>query len=187
MKFNKITSSAAALAFAALVGTTAQATPPLPANGDLVIGFEEFGSNASSNVYEVDLGSASLFLTPGQTTQTFNLSDADLDNLFGNNYAGNSALQFGIVGSNASGGDTTLNGDTVAQNELFVSWNTFATAPKALSTGGTNTEANYAGFLLGDLTGSAGTTSTNSTSLYASTTSTSDPDSFYYLYKNRSQ
>ncbi|HEY0256761.1 MAG TPA: PEP-CTERM sorting domain-containing protein [Candidatus Methylacidiphilales bacterium] len=126
MKLIKLTSAVAALTFTVILATSSARAQTA---GDLIIGFEEPGSGGSANVYEVDLGAATLFLNPSSQTQTFALSTADLSNYFGSSWASSSLLQFGIIGGTQTSGDLTLGGTTLAKNTLFTSWNTWAAAP----------------------------------------------------------
>jgi hypothetical protein len=139
MKLTKITTAAATLAFAALLGTSARAVS-VGSSGDLIIGFDQSGATEN---YEVDLGSASQFLNPLAATQTFDLSDADLDAYFGDNWAtvttnagppATNAVQWGLIGANTTGGNQTLGLSTVPKNTLFISQNTWATVPIEKST-----------------------------------------------------
>ncbi|HEY0257167.1 MAG TPA: PEP-CTERM sorting domain-containing protein [Candidatus Methylacidiphilales bacterium] len=182
MKLIKLTTAVLALASTAILGTSsalAQANP-----GDLLIGFEETGS---TNVYEVDLGAASQFISPTSSTLTFNLSLSDLQSTafgFGSTWATNSAVQWGVVGGSQDIGDLTLGSTKLAANTLFVSWNTWAAAPaEHVSSVQAGIQNNIDG-LYNDFNTQATITPGNTPTLQTGGTSTADPAGFAYQIKN---
>jgi len=132
-----------ALAFAAILSTSAHAQNLTYNTGDLLIGFEE---NGTTNNYVVDLGAASQFIN-ASTPLTFSLSTSDLTTAFTSNWASNSQtnlVQWGVIGGSSKTGSITLGGDTLAKNTLFytqgeLNVGTAATAPKELNNAGQNT------------------------------------------------
>jgi hypothetical protein len=177
MKLTKTSSAAAALAFAALMGASAHAQNA----GDLIIGFEQTGND---NVYEVDLGSASQFLSPSSSTFSFTLSNGDLDTYFGNNWATvttaatTNAVQWGIIGANTTTGNLTLGSSTLPKNTVLVSWNTWDAAPAEKTTNGEATTVQDINNLYSDVANGGTPTAGSTTALPAIVTSTSDGNSF---------
>jgi hypothetical protein len=187
MKRTHITTTVAALAFAALFGTSAHAD----SSDDLVVSFQVAGGSDKDNNYEVDLGSISQFLNPTQTTQNFTLSQTDLNSYFGSTWAtdvtapaappnpATFAVQWGLIGANT--GTSTLsytntNGTSkVPKGTLFLSSNTFATAPTERTFGQEATTLSDIGFLYGDTNGGpAATGSPAGPSIITSTGNDSD-------------
>ena len=183
MKPIKLTYTVAALAFTVILGASSAraVTPGSP--GDLILGFEEPGAGGSSNVYEVDLGAASQFLNAApSSTITFDLSTSDLSNAtngFGSSWASSTLLQYGVIGGTQSiGGDITVGGDTLAENTLFTTVNTWAAVPTEKTTAQQATAQSYISAVYNDVA-NVGTPSAGSTSsLPAVYTSASDPGSY---------
>jgi len=102
MKRIKLTTALAALAAAAVLGTSARAQVYTAySSGDALLGFEQAG-NASD--YVVDLGSVSQFIT-ATTPLTFQLSTTDLTAVFGSTWSSNSQtnlVQWGLVANDQS-------------------------------------------------------------------------------------
>jgi hypothetical protein len=109
MKLTKLTTALAALAAAAVLGTSAQAQVfTAYSSGDALLGFEQAG-NASD--YVVDLGSVSQFIT-ATTPLTFQLSTTDLSSVFGSTWSSNSQtnlVQWGLVANDQG---QTISSDT---------------------------------------------------------------------------
>jgi len=164
-----------ALAFTAILGTSSARAQNA---GDLLIGFEEQGNGASSNVYEVDLGSASQFLSPSAPTQTFDLSTGDLSNYFGSSWASSTLLQYGVIGGTQTTGNLVLGSNTLAANTLFTSWNTFALAPTEKTSNTQKTSQNDINALYNDFGNTANPTTGSTVSLPAVITDATDPDGF---------
>ncbi len=144
----------------------------------MIVGFEEPGSGGSANVYEVDLGSISLF----NSNQSFSLSTSDLTSEFGSGWATNSLLQFGVVGGTqtTANGDLTLGSTTYSANTLFITQNTFEAAPteKTVATQGTSQSDINA--LYNDVQNSALPSAGSTAAFPAVTTTSSDPGSIAY-------
>ena len=108
MKLTKLTTAVAALAAAAVLGTSAQAQVfTAYSSGDALLGFEQAG-NASD--YVVDLGSVSQFIT-ATAPVTLQLSTTDLSAVFGSTWASNSQtnlVQWGVVANDQ--------GQTISKN-----------------------------------------------------------------------
>ncbi len=146
MKLNKLTTALAALAAAAVLGTSAQAQVYTTySGGDALLGFEQNG-NASN--YLVDLGSVSQFI--GQTAPvSIQLSAADLQAVFGSSWASNSQtnlVQWGIVANDQSDAisGTDPNGDqsTIWYTKGELAPGTQSTAPIRGFASGNNSISN---------------------------------------------
>ncbi|MCE0484087.1 MAG: PEP-CTERM sorting domain-containing protein [Methylacidiphilales bacterium] len=179
MKLIKLTSAVAALAFTAILGASSSAHAQAN-EGDLILGFE---STSSTNVYEVDLGSASQFINPSSSPLTFNLSTSDLSSTqygFGSSWATSSAVQWGVIGG--TGSPSGIGG--VAANTLFTSWNTFSSAPLARTAGNQGTNQSEIDNLYNGFNTDGAATPGNTGALQTDELASTSPDGFAYHEKN---
>lgn len=136
--------AATALALTAVLGTVAHAQTAQFNTGDLLLGFEQAGAASD---YEVDLGAFTQFSSALTQPLTFQLSTADLSATFGSTWASNSQsslVQWGVIGSGSSHGNTTVNGVTLQKGTLFYTQGeqvpgTQSTAPGENSSGTNST------------------------------------------------
>ena len=82
----------------ALVGVaSANAALTTYTSGDIIIGFTQAGN---ANCYEVNIGSASNFMT--LNTWSYQLNTVDLSNIFGSGWANDGTVTFGLAGAGTS-------------------------------------------------------------------------------------
>ena len=112
----KLLATAAAVLCGFAVSAHAQAS-----YGDLILGFQASSGTGASTDLEIDLGSATQFmnLTAGQSYSIGNIN-TDLTSTYGS-WTGDSALQFGVVGTTSKTATFTGNGITLAKSTLFAS------------------------------------------------------------------
>ena len=188
MKALKITSAALALALTATFAISAHAQDANFNEGDLIIGFQQTGA---SNNYEVDLGSASKFIDPSQTVQSFDLSTDDLSGDFTdwNSDSQTNLVHWGVIGASDKTSDLSLNSSlTLPANTLFytkdeVTPGTLSTPPvEGSSSAQKNINTNVANFdnLFDGGASGATTTSGSTTPLAAVNVGTGTSASFSY-------